>query len=153
MGVSGQRHASAALSPRGKDPWYPLDRRLGGPQSRSGHRLEEKPFHLCRGSNLDHPVILPVARHYTDWATRLTCCQSSQHKYSTQVRSSPFQFTIHNIRSVGGDTICTVEKGRLNALEQRFSGFFHRRLDSRFTFLPASTGITFLPEFTKIKLL
>jgi len=37
-GVSGQRHAPAALYPRGKDPRYPLDRRLGGPQSRSGHR-------------------------------------------------------------------------------------------------------------------
>jgi hypothetical protein len=24
--------------PRGKDPWYPLYRMLGGPQSRSGHR-------------------------------------------------------------------------------------------------------------------
>jgi hypothetical protein len=32
-GVSGQRHAPAALYPR-----YPLYRRLGGPQSRSGHR-------------------------------------------------------------------------------------------------------------------
>jgi hypothetical protein len=38
MGVSGQRHAPAALYPRGKDPRYPLYRRLGGPQSRSGHR-------------------------------------------------------------------------------------------------------------------
>jgi hypothetical protein len=38
MGVSGQRHAPAALYPRGKDPRYPLDRRLGGPQSRSGRR-------------------------------------------------------------------------------------------------------------------
>jgi hypothetical protein len=28
----------AALYPRGKDPRYPLDRRLGGPQSRSGSR-------------------------------------------------------------------------------------------------------------------
>jgi hypothetical protein len=35
--VSGQRHAPAALYPRGKDRRYPLDRRLGGPQSRSGH--------------------------------------------------------------------------------------------------------------------
>jgi hypothetical protein len=35
-GVSGQRHAPAALYPRGKDPRYPLDRTLGGPQSRSG---------------------------------------------------------------------------------------------------------------------
>jgi hypothetical protein len=33
MEVSGQLHAQAALPP-GKSPWYPLDRRLGGPQSR-----------------------------------------------------------------------------------------------------------------------
>jgi hypothetical protein len=33
-GVSGQRHAPAALYPLGKNPWYPLDKRLGGPQSR-----------------------------------------------------------------------------------------------------------------------
>jgi hypothetical protein len=37
-GVSGQRHAPAALYPRAKDPQYPLDRRLGGPQSWSGHK-------------------------------------------------------------------------------------------------------------------
>jgi hypothetical protein len=37
MGVSCQRHAPAALYPRGKDPRYPVDRRLGGSQSRSGH--------------------------------------------------------------------------------------------------------------------
>jgi hypothetical protein len=29
---------TAALYFRGKDPGYPLDRRLCGPQSRSGHR-------------------------------------------------------------------------------------------------------------------
>jgi hypothetical protein len=38
MRVSGQRHAPAALYPWGKDLRYPLYRRLGGPQSRSGHR-------------------------------------------------------------------------------------------------------------------
>jgi hypothetical protein len=37
-GVSGQRHALAALYPQGKDPFYRLYRRLGEPQSRSGHR-------------------------------------------------------------------------------------------------------------------
>jgi hypothetical protein len=36
MEVSGQIHAPAALPP-GKYPRYTLDRRLGGPQSRSGH--------------------------------------------------------------------------------------------------------------------
>jgi hypothetical protein len=39
MGVSGQRHAPAALYPQGMNPWFPLDRRLGGPQSRSGLRM------------------------------------------------------------------------------------------------------------------
>jgi hypothetical protein len=38
LGVSSQHHAPAALYPRGKNPRYPLYRRLGGPQSRSGHR-------------------------------------------------------------------------------------------------------------------
>jgi hypothetical protein len=30
------------LYSQGKSPWYPLDRRLGGPQSRSGRGGEEK---------------------------------------------------------------------------------------------------------------
>jgi hypothetical protein len=33
MGVSGQLHAPAALLHPGKDPRYPLDRRMRGPQS------------------------------------------------------------------------------------------------------------------------
>jgi hypothetical protein len=41
MDVSGHLHAPAAL-PQGKSPWYPLDRRLGEPQSRSGRGGEEK---------------------------------------------------------------------------------------------------------------
>jgi len=41
--VSGQLHAPDALPP-GKDPRYPLHRRLGGPQSQYGHGGEEKKF-------------------------------------------------------------------------------------------------------------
>jgi hypothetical protein len=41
MEVSGQFHSPAAL-PSGKEPPHPLDRRLGGPQSRSGHCVERK---------------------------------------------------------------------------------------------------------------
>jgi len=48
MGVSGQLHTPAAL-PAGKNPWYPLDRRLGGPQSRSGRGGEEKHFQSPQG--------------------------------------------------------------------------------------------------------
>jgi hypothetical protein len=39
--VCGQFHALAA-SPPGKIPKYPLDRRLGGLQSQSGHGVKEK---------------------------------------------------------------------------------------------------------------
>jgi hypothetical protein len=42
MEVSGQLHVPAALPPKRKSPWYPLDRSLGGPQSRSGRGGEEK---------------------------------------------------------------------------------------------------------------
>jgi hypothetical protein len=31
-----------SASPQGKNPRYPLDRKLGGPQSRSGRRGEKK---------------------------------------------------------------------------------------------------------------
>jgi hypothetical protein len=47
--VSGQRHVPAVLYPRGKDPRYPMYRRLGRPQSRSGHRSYRKnPLPLLR---------------------------------------------------------------------------------------------------------
>jgi hypothetical protein len=41
--VSGQLHAPAAL-PQGKSPLYRLDRRLGGPQSRSGRSGSREKF-------------------------------------------------------------------------------------------------------------
>jgi hypothetical protein len=41
MEVSGQLHAPAALPPR-KNPRYPLDGRLDGPENRSGRGSEEK---------------------------------------------------------------------------------------------------------------
>jgi len=41
MEVSGQLHTLAAL-PQGRSPWYPVDRRVGEPQSHSGYGGEEK---------------------------------------------------------------------------------------------------------------
>jgi hypothetical protein len=67
MEVSGQLHAPTAL-PRGKRPWYPLDRRLGGPQSSSGRGGEEKNSQPSREPNPSTPIIQPVAQRYTDWA-------------------------------------------------------------------------------------
>jgi hypothetical protein len=54
MEVGGELHAPTALSPE-KKLLYPLDRRLGGPQSRSGCGGEEK---ISLSQN---PVVQPVA--------------------------------------------------------------------------------------------
>jgi hypothetical protein len=50
------------LYPRRKSPRYPSDKRLGGPQNRSGRCGGEKILHLPESSP-GHP-----ARRYTDWA-------------------------------------------------------------------------------------
>jgi hypothetical protein len=58
-------HPGHALH-QGKDPQYPLDRRLGGPQSRSEHGLEEK---SSAPVGVQTPIVHPVVGHYTAWAT------------------------------------------------------------------------------------
>jgi hypothetical protein len=63
--VSGQLHAPAALPP-GKEPRYPLDGTLGGPQSRSGRGENSCPYW---DSNSDPSVIQPIASPYSDYAS------------------------------------------------------------------------------------
>jgi hypothetical protein len=61
MGVGGQRHAPAALPP--VRIRYPLYRRLGGLQGRSGRVLKISP-----PPGFDPRNVQPVASRYTDWA-------------------------------------------------------------------------------------
>jgi len=61
MGVGDQRHAPAAL-PTGKTR-YPLYRRLGGPQDRSGRVRQMSP-----PPRFDPRTVQPVESRYTDWA-------------------------------------------------------------------------------------
>jgi hypothetical protein len=61
MGVGGQRHASAALPP-GKTR-YPLNRKMGGPQGRSGQSRKISP-----PPGFDTRTVQPVASRYTDCA-------------------------------------------------------------------------------------
>jgi hypothetical protein len=48
-----------SLYPQGKSPWFPLDRRLGEPQIRSGRGGEEKNSEFLPG--LELPIIQSVA--------------------------------------------------------------------------------------------
>jgi hypothetical protein len=56
-----------SLYSQGRSPWYPLGRRLSGPQSRSGRGGEEKNSQPPPGIN-PNPIVQPVAQRYTDWA-------------------------------------------------------------------------------------
>jgi hypothetical protein len=58
-GVGGQRHDAAALLPR--KTWYPLYRRLGGSESRSGRVRKMSP-----PPGFDPRTVQPVASRYTD---------------------------------------------------------------------------------------
>jgi hypothetical protein len=60
---------SQPFYPQGKSPCYTLDRRLGGPQTRSGHGGEEKNSQPLPG--LELPIIQPVTQRYTTEIFRL----------------------------------------------------------------------------------
>jgi hypothetical protein len=88
MEVSGQIHAPAVPPPiprerapgthfmprplylQGKSPCYSLDRRLGVPQSRSGHGVEEKNSQPVPG--LELPIIQSVGQIYATEISRFS---------------------------------------------------------------------------------
>jgi hypothetical protein len=62
MGVSGQRHAPAALLPPGKGPPVPIGREAGwAPEPVWTQRIEEKSFAPAWDRT---PIAQPVVRHY-----------------------------------------------------------------------------------------
>jgi hypothetical protein len=75
-------NAPAALPP-GKTR-YPLYRRLGGPQGRSGRVRNISPPPGC-----DTRTVQPVVSRYTDWATRPTSILQGPQKMSTPTCSPP----------------------------------------------------------------
>jgi hypothetical protein len=58
MEVSGQLHAPAALA-RGKNTWYPLDKKLGEPPRRYESGGEEKNSQPLQG--IEPPIVQSVA--------------------------------------------------------------------------------------------
>jgi hypothetical protein len=76
MEASGQLHALAALPP-GKEPQYPLDRRLGGLQSWSGRGGEAKNSQPLPG--LEPLIIKPIVQCYTTELFQLLCVCRHTH--------------------------------------------------------------------------
>jgi hypothetical protein len=69
MGVSGQRHAPAAFSPRERNAGTHCTGGWVGPKAGLDTEDRGKILYPCRGSNLDRPLVQSIARHHTAWAT------------------------------------------------------------------------------------
>jgi hypothetical protein len=78
------------LYPRGKSPRYPLDRRLGGTQSRSGRFGEQNILWPCQDSNSDPSIVQPVAGSYTDWAIPAPLCITTMREYCFVIEMTQF---------------------------------------------------------------
>jgi hypothetical protein len=68
-GMNGQRHAPTGICPEERTPGTHCTEGWVGPRAGLDTELRGKILNLCRGSNLDRPVVQSVVRHYTDWAT------------------------------------------------------------------------------------
>jgi hypothetical protein len=98
-GVGGQRHAPAALPP-GKT-WYPLYRRLGRPQDRSGQVRKISP-----PPGFDPRTVQPAASRYTDWAHwRSIPKRQLKQLFSISVHHSGPEVWPSNTRTVGSNPI------------------------------------------------
>jgi hypothetical protein len=75
---------------QGKNPWYPLDRRLGGLQSRSGRGGEDKNSEPQPG--LEPRIIQPVAQRYTTELPQLLYNYSYSENCSLAYIASPENF-------------------------------------------------------------
>jgi hypothetical protein len=97
-----------ALAPRTGPP-VPVVQETGWtPEPVWTQRLQEISFRLCWGSNLDRPVIQPIARYYIDWATRLTL---TYYRYLFKIHFSilsfiPVAFTNYNSVSYFSSPSC-----------------------------------------------
>jgi hypothetical protein len=86
------------LYPPEKSPWYPLDTRLGGPQSRSGHGGEENNYHPLPG--LEAPIIQSVTQRYTTEMSRLLARPQSDSNIKITSVKNPGHFRTYSHRDI-----------------------------------------------------
>jgi hypothetical protein len=140
--------------PPGKGPLVLIGQGLGGPQSRSGHRLEEKSFRLSQGSNLDRPVVRSVVRHYTDWATLApvptTGCEEFNKRY-VEIPFEAWSFPISVLVMVLYVLWCIYKVGSVSAnnLYSTFSYVRNYSLDTS----PTSDHFEVFPSGLRVKLI
>jgi hypothetical protein len=105
--LDGDSFRLRQLYPQGMSPRYSFDRRLGGPQSRSGCGGEEKNSQSLPG--LEPPIIQPVAQCYTTELSRFTVT-------GTQLYTS-LKFSISDVTPSGSTTrqLVSLDIRRLNA--------------------------------------
>jgi hypothetical protein len=112
---------SQPLYPQEKGPWYPLDRRLGGPQSRSGRGGEEKN---------SQPIIQPVAQRYTTVSVTLLPNCTNEH----QEMIAPSQLFLKSTNSLCGEA-----SNNYNLLIIHFNDTFLYMISSCTLHLPDKT--------------
>jgi hypothetical protein len=111
---------SRALSP---EKWPPGTHCTGGwVGPRAGLDTEDGGKILCpwRGSNPDRPVVQPVVRHYTDWATRRVWNSGTKGSYGMVYRHIPAHFE-HWVQPPAVLPIC-----RVHLLFHAYIGCRHR---------------------------
>jgi hypothetical protein len=86
VGVNGQLHTPAALFP-GKSLWHLLDKKQGGPQSRSVRCGDVKISCSYLEPKSDSSSFQPVVRHYIDWAIPATTINCILSKYTSGIES------------------------------------------------------------------
>jgi hypothetical protein len=92
------------LYPQGKSAWYPLDRRLGGPQSRSGRGGEEKnsqPPPEIEPQNPNHPACDVVFRNLLKkFGTRVrSALRNTKMHHTNGEYFLVFNYIIKNVRA------------------------------------------------------
>ena len=83
---------------------YPLYRRLGGPQGRSGQVRKILP-----PSGFDPRTVQPIASRYTDWATRPPCLEMPCHNFISVQSASKLHWNTTDHISVTVGTCCYYE--------------------------------------------